>query len=108
MSEEDTEVDARLTASIAMSQVSARLAYATFLGTCPEPPVAGTPEHRAMIDGKDATVAMAIAGLHAEHQHGSLKHLTPDDMMAIGAILVGCDNALSRRLGVDIRGNRLQ
>jgi hypothetical protein len=101
------EIHARFTATIALSQASARLAFASFLASCPEPPKLGTPEHQAMLDGKDATLAMTLAGLHAEAKHGSLQHLTPDDMQKIGAILIGCDTALSRRLGVDMHGRPL-
>lgn len=111
MSDEDElhgQVGDRLTATIAMSQTSARLAYAVFLSRCPETPRLGTSEHKAMLDGKDATLGMALTGLHAEHKHGTLKHLTPDDMTAIGEILTGLDTALSRRLGVDIYGRALQ
>jgi hypothetical protein len=111
MSEDDTKHEAvrdRLTATIAMSQTSARLAYASLLSSYPPPPKLGTDIHRGMVQGKDATLGLALCGLQAEHKHGALKHLTPEDMMAIGAVLAGCDIALSRNLGVDTRGNALQ
>jgi hypothetical protein len=107
MNGDEPDMDGRLAAQVAMAQVSARLAFASFMSNCPAPPRLGTPEHRAMIDGKDATLAMALCGFHAEHKHGRLSHLRPEDMTEIAAVLAGLDIALSRHLGVTVAGEPL-
>lgn len=95
-------------ATMAMEQTSATLAFAEYLRDAPAPPRFATPEHHTMIAGKDAVLGMALCGLHAERTGGSLQHLTADDMIKFSIVLMQLDEALSRHLGVDMRGNALQ
>lgn len=101
--------DAKGITEFAMAMPDAQAAIRALVNNAPEMPhTVGTAEHQAFLAGKDATIATALAAFRADNRGGALKHLTADDMLAIGNIMLAIDEALSAKLGVDVAGQRLK
>lgn len=100
--------DAAGVTALAMAMPDAAAAISFLMNNSPEmPQTVGSDTHDAFLAGKDAAIGTVLAALRAEHRSG-LKHLSAEDMLAIGEILLGVDVALSAKVGVDTHGLALE
>lgn len=78
--------------------------YSNTRANLPHP---STELHAGVVKGKDGLVCALYTAFSAEHSSGLLKGLSPDDMLAIGAVINAVDLAFSAALGVDHIGQPL-